>query len=188
MNDRVVETIARLERFMATVDDALALPREAARFAHALILSTGARRAVEVGTSYGYSGLWIGSALAENDGSLITIDRDPRKSHAARSAFEAAGLLDRIVMHTGQAADILATLEGPIDFALNDADKENCILYVELLVNKLTPGAVVLTDNTLTHPGQLAEFMAWIRKRQDFFTVGVPIGNGMDLSVKKSGR
>lgn len=185
MTQRVMECIERLERFMGTVRDAYAVPREAGAFMHALILATGAKRAVEVGTSYGYSGLWIASALAENGGRLITIDHDPRKSEAARTAFESAGLLEYVELRTGSAADILPTLDGPIDFVLNDADKENCIRYVDLLADKLCERAVVLTDNTLTHPRELADFTAWIRKHSEFCSAHLPIGNGMEMSVKR---
>lgn len=184
MNQRVADALKRLERFMGTVTDANAVPREAGAFMHALILATGAKRAVEIGTSYGYSGLWIASALTENGGQLITIDRDRRKTESARTAFESAGLLDRVELRTGSAADVLATIEGPFDFVLNDADKENCKRYVELIADKLTDRAVVLTDNTLTHPEQLAGFLAWIRRRPDFCSAHVPVGNGMELSVK----
>jgi predicted O-methyltransferase YrrM len=170
---------------MGTVTDANPVPREAGAFIHALILAGGAKRAVEIGTSYGYSGLWIASALKENGGRLITIDRDPRKTESARTAFESAGLLDRIELRTGSAADVLPTIEGPIDFVLNDADKENCRRYVELIVDKLADRAVVLTDNTLTHPEQLARFLAWIRGRADFYSAHVPIGNGMEMSVRR---
>lgn len=67
---------------------------------------------------------------------------------------------------------------------LNDADKENCQRYVELFAEKLSDRAVVLTDNTLTHPEQLAGFLTWIRGRPDFCSVHVPVGNGMELSVR----
>jgi predicted O-methyltransferase YrrM len=67
---------------------------------------------------------------------------------------------------------------------LNDADKENCIRYVELLADKLSERAVVLTDNTLTHPQQLADFTTWIREHSEFCSAHVPIGNGMEMSVK----
>jgi predicted O-methyltransferase YrrM len=185
MTGRVRDCVERLERFMGTVQDAYAVPREAGEFMHALILATGAKRAVEIGTSYGYSGLWIASALAENGGRLITIDHDPRKSEAARGAFESAGLLEYVGLRTGSAAEALATLDGPIDFVLNDADKENCIRYVELLEDKLSERGVVLTDNTLTHPQPLADFTAWIREHSDFCSAHVPIGNGMEMSVKR---
>lgn len=179
-----MDCIERLERFMGTVTDAYPVPRDAGAFMHALILATGAKRAVEIGTSYGYSGLWIASALARNGGRLITIDRDPAKTESARATFESAELASHIVLRTGRALEVLQTVEGPIDFVLNDADKENCVKYVELLTVKLSPRAVVLTDNTLTHPEQLAGFLAWIRGRPDFCSAHVPIGNGMELSIK----
>ena len=184
MNKRVIECIDRLERFMGTVTDANPLPREAGAFVHALILATGAKRAVEIGTSYGYSGLWIASALAVNNGMLITIDHDPRKSEAARGAFDSAGLSEFVELQTGSATDVLATIKGPIEFVLNDADKENCQCYVELLTEKLSDRAIVLTDNTLTHSEQLAGFLAWIRGRSDYFSTHVPVGNGMEMSVR----
>ncbi len=186
MNKRVVQTIEQLERFKATVTDASALPRDAAQFLHALILATTANRAVEIGTGYGYSGLWIASALAETGGTLITIDRDQRKVDIARTYFASAGLDTHVDLRTGIASEILATLDGPIDFVLNDADKDNCIRYVELLANKLRDRAVVLTDNTSTHPDQLADFLAWMRNRNDFYTTTLPIGNGMELSIKRT--
>ena len=184
MNKRVIECIDRLERFMGTVTDANAVPREAGAFMHALVLATEAKRAVEIGTSYGYSGLWIASALAENGGRLITIDHNPRKSEAACRAFESAGLSEYVELQTGSAVDVLEGLKGPIDFVLNDADKDHCTRYVDLLAEKLSDRAMVLTDNTLTHSEQLTGFLTWIRGRSDFFSAHVPVGNGMELSVR----
>lgn len=185
MTKGVRDCIERLERFMGTVTDAYPVPREAGAFMHALILAIGAKRAVEIGTSYGYSGLWIASALADNGGRLITIDHDPRKTESARLTFKSAGLESCIELRTGAALEVLRTINGPIDFVLNDADKENCIKYVDLLTEQLSPRAVVLTDNTMTHPEQLADFLAWIRGRQDFCSAHVPIGNGMEMSVRR---
>ena len=187
MTDQVAQTIAKLERFMATVDDALAIPREAGQFIYALVLARGAKRALEIGTSYGYSGIWIGSALAEVGGYLITIDRDPRKSAAAREYFREAGLATGIDVRTGSALEVLPAIDGPIDFVLNDADKENCLRYVELLADRLSDRAVVVTDNITTHAAELEVFLAEMRRRDDFHTVSVPIGNGMELSVKTGG-
>ncbi|MCH8253193.1 MAG: class I SAM-dependent methyltransferase [Planctomycetes bacterium] len=189
MYDRTAETIARVERFMATVDDAYSIPREAGVFVHALVSAIAPRLAVEIGTSYGYSALWIASAMAEAPspgvGSrLITIDSDPRKTEVAREHIAAAGLSDRVEFRTAAALDALADIPTGVQFVLNDADKENCIAYVEALVPKLDDRAVVLTDNTRTHPDQLAAFMQWIFLRPDFVTADVPVGNGMAMSVK----
>lgn len=187
MKAETAQAIRHLEAYMETVDDALQLPREAAEFVHALVLATGAKRGLEIGTSYGYSGLWSVSALAQNEGTLVTIDHDPRKTEAARASFQQAGLLDHVELRTGTAMDVLATLQGPFDYVLNDADKENCIRYVDDIADRLSERAILLTDNTISHADQLAGFVTWVRQREDFFSVGLPIGNGMELSIKRRG-
>ncbi len=186
MNQHVADTICELERFMAGVDDAMPIPREAGQFVHALILASGAKHGLEIGTSYGYSALWIASALAENGGRLITIDHDLRKSQAARKALEEAGLASYVDLRTGTAVEVLGSLDVSFDFVLNDADKANCIRYVDRVAGKLIARAVVLTDNTVTHPDELAGFVKWVRANSDFYSAGVPVGNGMEMSVKRA--
>jgi predicted O-methyltransferase YrrM len=186
MNDRIKKTVDKLERFAATVDDAWSIPPEAGELIHGIILATGAKRAVEIGTSYGYSALWIASALAENGGRLITIDHEHRKSEAAHANLNEAGLADIVELRTGTALDILEELDGPFDFAFNDADKENCQAYVEAIADKLSDRAVVITDNTTTHAEELAGFMKWIRQHPDFYSTSVTVGNGMEISVRRT--
>lgn len=183
VNERVMRTLEELERFMAGRDDAMAIPRDAGAFVHALLLATGAKRGVEIGTSFGYSAVWAGAALAVNGGRLITIDRLPEKHERARAFFDEAGLADVVECRTGVAGDIVATLDGRFDYVLNDADKQNCTTYVRALLGRLERRAVVLTDNTVTHPEALAEFCSWVRGRGDFASTHVPVGNGMELSV-----
>ena len=187
MDGQVLDVIEQLERFMATVDDAMAIPRDAAEFTHALVLATRPKLAVEIGTSYGYSGLWIASAFRGHGGRLITIDHLPRKTEAALTRFGAAGLMECIEARTGKALDILPSVRGPIDFVLNDADKENCIRYIDMLADRLSDRAVVLTDNVVSHAAQLAEFVEWIRGHPCFASARVPVGNGMEMSVKLGG-
>ncbi|HNQ21980.1 MAG TPA: O-methyltransferase [Phycisphaerae bacterium] len=187
MQERIEAVIRELEAFMATVTDARALPRPAAEFLHALILARAPRQVVEIGTSYGYSGLWVAAGLPPG-GRLITIDRQPHKHDRARSWFEAAGLTDRVELRTGEALDILPLLPGPIDFVLNDADKPDSITYIESVLPNLSERAIILTDNVLSHAALLEPFMSWVRRRPEFFTLSVPIGNGMDLSVRRAGR
>ena len=83
--------------------------------------------------------------------------------------------------------EVLPRIEGPFDFVLVDADKPNCRAYVEAVLDRLAPRGVVLTDNTLTHPRELAGFLAWIRSEPSFKSAHVPIGNGMEMSVKLGG-
>ena len=184
MTERVQEVIDRVEKFIADKEDALALPVESARFAHTLVLACRARQCVEIGTSYGWSGLWIGSAAAINGGRLVTIDKELRKAEIARGFFREAGLAETIDSRVGQGIEILAALPGPVDWVHNDADKENCIRYVELVYPKMPVGGVVLTDNVGNNEVVREQFVPWMRANANFFSTLVPVGNGMELSVK----
>jgi len=185
MNDTVRQAIAACAGFIADRTDALALTPEAAEFAYALVRATHATRAVEIGTSYGFSGLHIGAAVAENGGTLTTIDVLPGKTRTAQGFFNQAGLGEAIRCETGPAIEVLNRLNGPFDFVLIDADKPNCQAYAEALLPKLMPGAVILTDNTLTHAAELAGFMAWARSCPQLKSVHLPIGNGFEMSVRR---
>ena len=184
MNEQVQRVIGELEAFMPTVDDALALPRASAAFVHAVVLARRPMRAVEIGTSYGYSGLWTAAALPAG-GQLFTIDRLEHKHEAARQYFAKAGLMDRVQLLTGEAEALLADVPGPIDFVLNDADKPQCVAYIESLLDRLSDHAVVLTDNIDSHAEALAPFVSWVRSRPEFFSTPVPVGSGMELSVRR---
>ncbi len=184
MDQRIEQVIARVRAFIDTKDDAWALPEVSARFVHGIVLACKARRCVEIGTSYGYSGLWIGAAAAANGGTLVTIDIEQRKSDIARGYFREAGLDVVIDCRVAPAAEVLAALSGPIDLALNDADKENCIHYAELLHALMPIGGVVLTDNATSNEVVAGEFLPWVRADRRFASALIDVGNGIECSVK----
>jgi predicted O-methyltransferase YrrM len=187
VDPRARATIERCQAFIADKDDALSLPPESAQFVHAVVLGTRARRCLEIGTSYGHSGLWIAAAAVVNGGSLVTIDREDRKSRIAADFFAEAGLSHAVTCRTGDAGTILSALEGPFDFVLNDADKENYCRYVEMLCPKLPPGAVVLSDNVLNVDLVREQFVPWVHAQPAFFSTLVTVGNGLEMSVKLPG-
>ena len=148
-----------------------------------MVLARGARRCLEIGTSYGYSGLWIGSAARDNGGSLITIDLEQRKSDAAAAYFADAGLTESVTLRTGPALEVLPQLKGPFDFVLNDADKENVVAYVESLIGKLSPRTVILTDNVTSHTEVADSLLPFVREHPKFYSTLIPVGSGMEMSV-----
>jgi predicted O-methyltransferase YrrM len=180
----ILRVIEDVEKYQSTVDDHNALPRDAAEFVYALLLATGADCCLEIGTSYGYSGLWILAAMEKNNGVLTTIDLLQRKSDAALARFKEANLDNRATLLTGPALDIIPNIDGPFNFALIDADKENCQNYVEAILPKLNNRGIILTDNTLTHADQMKPFLKWIRNHDALTSAHIPIGNGMELSIK----
>ena len=184
MNESVERRIQKVEAFVATAEEANALPRVTCEFLYGLILATGARRGVEVGTSYGFSGLWLGAAFSQNHGSLVTIDNDIEKHKVAQNHFEQAGLGSQIELVHGEAADALAAITGKIDFVLLDADKENCRQYVEIIQGNLSERAVVAIDNTLTHAEEMESFLSWIRTNDQFYCCHLELGNGLELATR----
>ena len=110
----------------------------------------GARRAVEVGTFTGYSGLCIARGLPE-DGTLLCCDISAEWTAVAVRAWERAGLRDRIVLRIAPALETLSTLprRPDIDLAFLDADKRGYAAYWDELVPRVRPGGLILVDNVL---------------------------------------
>ncbi|MEA2609446.1 MAG: hypothetical protein QOJ75_1689 [Chloroflexota bacterium] len=116
-------------------------------------LAAGRRRIVEVGTAYGYSTLWL--ALGQPaDGTVVTIDPDRSRTDLARGWWRQAGIPDdRITVVTAPALEAFAAneadLAGPFDLAFIDALKPEYLAYLEALIPRLAPDALVVADNVL---------------------------------------
>ncbi len=181
---RIADEIERTEQLVRAREDSLAVPRETAEFLHALVLAGGFRRGLEIGTSYGYSGLWLAAALARHGGVLVTIERDPAKATHARQVFARAGLADVVTLRQADALEVLRQLAGPFDFVFVDADKPTAIRYFELFWPHLAQHATIVTDNIVSHAEPLRAYVAHLRGHPQLFSTAVGIGSGLELSVK----
>ena len=117
------------------------------------VLAAGRRRIVEVGTAYGYSTLWLAMGQPA-DGTIVTIDPDRSRTDLARGWWRQAGVADRrITVVNRPALDAFAdrdrALEGPFDLAFIDALKPEYEGYLEALVPRMEPGALIVADNVL---------------------------------------
>lgn len=185
-DDRALQDeVQRVGALVAQRDDANAVPTRAGEFLHGLVLAGGFRHALELGTGLGYSGLWIGAALRQNAGTLVTIEANAEKSAAAAKSFERAGLASVISPRVGRIASLLATLDARFDFVFIDADKELVLDYWRLLQPRLAARAIIVTDNVNTHPRELEPFLAHVRNLSDFFSTPLEIGNGMEFTVRR---
>ena len=119
-----------------------------ARHLEVLARASGARRAVEIGTLGGYSGVALLRGM-EPDGTLDTIEVDPAHAEVARASFRRAGVSGRARLHVGPALEVLPRLcaGGPYDLVFIDADKESYPRYLDWAADNLRPGGVVLLDN-----------------------------------------
>ena len=122
------------------------------RFLELLVRISGARRILEIGTLGGYSTIWLARALPE-DGSLLTLELEPRHAEIARSNLAGAGVLNRVKLLEGPAVDSLARLDcesaGPFDLIFIDADKASYPAYLAWSLKLSHPGTVVVADNVV---------------------------------------
>ena len=183
---QILALIDELDALRATRDDAWQIPRVEGDLLHHIALSTRAKTMVEVGTSYGFSGLFWSMALKQTGGHLHTIDKDPKKFESSKQTFARAGVADVVTNYLGDAREILRNMPGEIDIAFIDADKPSTHSYFDLLWPKMRVGGSVIVDNATTHRTDLWEFVHAVRGRADARSTEVAVGNGIEWIVKVS--
>jgi predicted O-methyltransferase YrrM len=106
--------------------------------------SLGAKRVVEIGTSSGYSTIWLAMGVRAAGGKVITHDIDPKIIKIARENFQKAGVDDLITIVEGDAHETVKQLKEPIDLVFLDADKKGYIDYLQKLLPLVRPGGLIL--------------------------------------------
>lgn len=182
---KILAVIDEIDEYRKSKEDSWQIPRIEGELLHHIALSAGAKVIVEVGSSYGFSGLFWGAAMMRTGGKLHTIDISEKKFDASKAAFAKAGLTGVIQNHLGDAQAVIKTIAGPIDIAFIDADKPACRAYFDLLWPKIRSGGSVLTDNATTHRTELADYMKHLRSLADASSVEVAVGNGIEWTIKK---
>jgi caffeoyl-CoA O-methyltransferase len=123
------------------------IPAGEGRFLYDIITDRGFTRGLEIGTSNGYSGLWIGLALKQTDGKLVTIEIDPLAANEARKNFRTAGLYDAIKVITADALKAIPDVPGEFDFVFIDASKIQYLDYLALIRHRVKVGGVITAHN-----------------------------------------
>jgi caffeoyl-CoA O-methyltransferase len=166
---------------------ALSVPRKDGEFLHLMVKATRAKHVLELGTSQGFSAIWMGFALEETGGRLTTIEIDTGRYNEARKNVSEAGLSQRITLLKGDAHAEVAKLEGPFDFVFMDADKEGEMDYFNKLYSKkLLPGGIIAVHNAIRQAYAMKDYLDMIRKHPDFDTVivSVTMDDGFCLSYR----
>ena len=138
---------------------------------------------LEIGTSYGYSAIWLGEAARASGGRVITLElQDYKSAHAHEKAVE-AGLADHVDYRVGDALDLIERLETKVDFVLLDLWKDLYEPCFKALRPKLNPGAIIVADNMIYPGGEgIAQYARAVAQAPDFTSVLLPVGAGIEVS------
>jgi predicted O-methyltransferase YrrM len=195
MKRQLIDLLAAIEREGRENDDRetnrarkmLNLEPETAQLLSILVRSARATRVLEIGTSNGYSTIYLASAVAQTGGKIISVERSPDKQSMARKNLVRAGLLDYVDLRLGEATTIVRELVGPFDFVFFDGDRISAPEQVRRLVPKLAPVVLMLADNVLSHPAEIAGYLAAVAGLDGFEHMVVPVGKGLSLAHRGAG-
>jgi predicted O-methyltransferase YrrM len=156
-------------------------------FLRALAIGRKPERILELGTSYGYSTLFLADAARECGATVVTIDVDADKQAYARERLAEAGLADYVEFRCGDALEIVASDPGPFGLVLLDIWKTLYVGCFEAVYPKLAEEGIVVSDNMIYPEGARDAVRALreaIRAKPDLQTVLLPLGSGIELTVK----
>ncbi len=164
----------------------LNLEPETARFLHILLRSSRRTRLLEIGTSNGYSTIWLTWAASVTSGRLISIDLDAHKQALADANLRRVGLREVVELVCGDATEIVAGLPGPFDCVFFDADRSSAPAQLALLLPKLSADVLILADNALSHPSEIAAYLRALEALPQFDRVIVPTGKGLSVAYRSA--
>ncbi|OYO32394.1 methyltransferase [Janthinobacterium sp. PC23-8] len=163
----------------------LNITRDTGELLAVLIQARGARRLLEIGTSNGYSTLWLARAAQALQGTVVTVEQAGDKFAMAQANFVRAQLAGVIEQKLGDAGDVLrAAQDGAWDFIFLDSARSQYQAWWPQLDRVLAPGGVLVIDNATSHYEEMAAFLDGIRLDTRYTTCLVPVGKGEFIAVK----
>jgi len=135
------------------------VPPEDGRVLRLLTEVAGAKHVVEIGTSNGYSGIWMCLALRKTGGKLTTFEINEPRAALARENFKRAGVEKMVTIVMGDAHETVTKLKEPIDVLFIDADKAGYGDYLKKLLPLVRPGGVILAHNAVSLAGQMKDYL-----------------------------
>jgi predicted O-methyltransferase YrrM len=158
---------------------------ETAEMLAVLVRATKARAILEIGTSNGYSTIWLADAAQATGATLTSLDVEPSRTALARENLARAGLEGAADLRTGDAAAVLrAAPDAALDLVFLDAERDAYVAYWPDLVRVLAVGGLLAVDNVVSHADQVRDFRALVDADDRVAQALVPIGAGVLLVVR----
>lgn len=152
-----------------------------------ILIRNGRRtRLLEIGTSNGYSTIWLAWAVQQmgQGGHVTSIERFPEKQAMADENLRRAGVREYVTLLLGDATEQIRQLSGPFDCVFFDADRLQYPEQLALVIPLLTPDALVLADNVHSHPDEIAGYLEALAASNLFDHVVVGVGKGLSIAYR----
>lgn len=164
----------------------LNITRDTGEFLSVLVRATAAKRVLEIGTSNGYSTLWLAEAAKDIGGAVTTLEASDFKIAMAAENFRRSGLTPYIRLVAGDAGEFLRDVSPEsFDLIFLDSERTEYAGWWPYLRDALRPGGLLVVDNATSHPQEMLPLVERVRADPDFQTSLVPIGKGEFMAVKK---
>jgi predicted O-methyltransferase YrrM len=158
---------------------------ETAELLGVLVRAMQAKRVLEIGTSNGYSTIWLADAAEAVGGSVVSLEVEAERTDMARSNLSEAGVSGFAELRTEDAGDALAGYADEAwDLIFLDAERPAYVGYWPQLVRVLRPNGLLVVDNTLSHANQLVEFSGLVHDHERVTSTLLTVGAGVLLVVK----
>ncbi len=162
------------------------ISREMGQFLSILVKGCNAKNILEIGTSNGYSTLWLANAVEETNGNVTTVELSSERVGEALVNFEKANLLQRIDVHNQEAGAFLdSQLDDSFDFIFLDSERTQYMWWLEHIKRILQPQGLLVVDNATSHASELVEFIKMIEEDEMFETVLLAFQKGAFVARKK---
>tara|TARA_R110000850_G_scaffold174643_1_gene300217 strand:+ start:103 stop:690 length:588 start_codon:yes stop_codon:yes gene_type:complete len=193
VSNTLQELLTELEQFGQQNDAAVSerpkrmlnITRDTGEFLSVLVQATNAQRVLEIGTSNGYSTLWLAQAAQRVGGHVNTVELAEFKLEMAARNFERSGLSEIITQHRGEAHSLLDSLDDAcFDLVFLDSKRSDYVQWWPNIQRVLRKGGLLVVDNAISHADEMADFMALVSADPGFTTCTVPVGNGEFLATQ----
>lgn len=158
------------------------VPKSTGKLLHMLTEIKQAKLILELGTSGGYSALWM---LRSTKAHIHTIEFSDYRFNIAKTSFEKAGVTNRVTQYHGKIRSVLKTWDKKLDFVLIDADKMSYLEYFQTLEKHLNKGAIIVVDNILDSLEKTQGLVDYVQSNNDFSSEVLDLDNGLLIAIKK---
>ncbi len=163
-----------LKRLERTAKQYTNIAPENGQFLSILIRSIQAKDVLEVGTSNGYSTIWLAAALKETGGRLITLENDQNRANEAQANLNQAGLDDIVEIRVGDALQEIPKCNSIFDLVFLDAKKDEYLQYLELALPNILAGGLIVADDTITMRDEMLDYVDFVFNTSLLDSVNIP--------------